>query len=160
MARIDNTRLVITGYHCSYSPCSFNKLFQFWTAQAILKFLVFHFLRGNSWKGWNKDAKADFTTLTKNAKGKSSPRIPKDYKHGTHLSIHMILWQRDDVGICDKLKAELSSLTRSMATKLRNLLAYGEVKEPKAKKNKNFFLSEDVWLPKFAGCWHMVNWSP
>ena len=46
------------------------------------------------------------------------------------------------MGICDKLKAELSSLTRSMATKLRNLLVYGEVKEPKAEKTKFFFFQK------------------
>ena len=63
MARIDNNRLVITRYHCSYSSCSSDKLLQFWTVQAILKFLIFNFLYGNSWKGWNKDKKVDFTSL-------------------------------------------------------------------------------------------------
>ena len=63
MARIDNNRLVITRYHCSYSSCSSDKLFQVWTVQAILKFLIFNFLHGNSWKGWNKDKKADFFSL-------------------------------------------------------------------------------------------------
>ena len=29
MVKINNTRLVITGYHCCYFPCSSYKLFQF-----------------------------------------------------------------------------------------------------------------------------------
>ena len=58
--RIDNTRLVITEYHFSYSPYSSNKLFKIWTALAILKF---SFIFGTEIQVWNKDAGVDFTSL-------------------------------------------------------------------------------------------------
>ena len=95
MARIDNTRLVITGYRCSYSPCSSNNLFKFWTAQAILRFLIFSFLRGSSWKLWNKDEKVDFTSLKMRRVFHAYPKI------ADMEPTYRVTWSSDNVVMCE-----------------------------------------------------------
>lgn len=93
MVRINYTGLAIARYHCSYSPSSSSKLFQFWIAQTILKFsLIFcaeiQFL--------NKDAKTDFTSL-KNAEESVPHPFPKI---AAWEPTYWLIWSSDNVVMC------------------------------------------------------------
>ena len=103
MARIVDTRPVITGYHCSYSPCSSYKMLEFLAAQITLK-CSFIFCAENLGK---IEIKVRRRILPRwKCLGKEFPVHTLNCRQRAHLSSHMILWQRDDVWICGKLKAQ------------------------------------------------------
>ena len=82
---------------------------------------------------------------------------------GARLWSHVVLWQLGDAYYVTNQKRNISSLAKSMATKLGKLVAYAKAKQPKKShvplttwsyvvmsqtKNKIFFPSDNVWLQK------------